>query len=76
LSATPTITVRIPEEIWLRYQHIAERENRSTGNALRTGLKRDLAEQENGRLVEWLDCRLRDGDGSTRFADPTESQAA
>jgi hypothetical protein len=40
------VTVRIPEEDWVRYVAIAERELRSTSSAVRIGLKRDLAAQE------------------------------
>ena len=42
MSASPSVTVRIPEEIVASYRPIAEREDRSVTNAIRTALKRDL----------------------------------
>jgi len=40
------VTVRISEQDWQRYTEIAARELRSTSSAVRIGLKRDLAAQE------------------------------
>jgi hypothetical protein len=48
LSASPNVTVRIPEEIVASYRPIAEREDRSASKAILVALKRDLAERERG----------------------------
>ena len=46
MSASPNVTVRIPEEIVASYRSIAEREDRSVSKAILVALKRDLAERE------------------------------
>jgi len=58
LSASPNVTVRIPQEIVASYRPIAEREDRSVSKAILVALKRDLAERDrNGDQLAGADYR-------------------